>query len=167
MVVFLILILIFALFITYLLLNAKKTTESYNNYQPFRGRAPDGPPGCCGNLDWYMGSENTHNIAPGKIKIVVAKNWRNTSAISKKICQDSIARLTNVNRRGWSQRIIQLFAQMKGMHMNHRQIANASIRRIIARSAMGRLILDTDLALHNREEARFPLPYTNKSLAIF
>lgn len=31
---------------------------------------------------------------------------------------------------------------------------------------MGRLILDTDLALHNREEARFPLPYTNKSLAI-
>ena len=56
MVVFLILILIFALFMTYLLLNAKKTTESYNNYQPFRGRAPDGPPGCCGNLDWYMGT---------------------------------------------------------------------------------------------------------------
>ena len=52
MVVFLILVLIFALFITFLLLNIKKTTESYNNYQPFRGRAPDGPPGCCGNLDW-------------------------------------------------------------------------------------------------------------------
>jgi hypothetical protein len=60
MVVFLILILIFALFITYLILNAKKTSESYTNYdayKPFRGRAPNAPPGCCGNLDWYLGTE--------------------------------------------------------------------------------------------------------------
>jgi hypothetical protein len=66
MVVFLILILIFALFITYILLNAKKTTESYNNYQPYRGRAPNGPPGCCGNLDWYMGSEKYTQYCAGK-----------------------------------------------------------------------------------------------------
>ena len=66
MVVFLILILIFALFITYILLNAKKTTESYNNYQPYRGRAPNGPPGCCGNLDWYMGSEKYAQYCSGK-----------------------------------------------------------------------------------------------------
>lgn len=60
MVVFLILILIFALFMTYLILNAKKTSESYTNYdpyKPFRGRAPNAPPGCCGNLDWYLGTE--------------------------------------------------------------------------------------------------------------
>ena len=57
MVVFLILILIFALFMTYLILNAKKSTESYTNYnpyKPFRGRAPNAPPGCCGNLDWCI-----------------------------------------------------------------------------------------------------------------
>jgi hypothetical protein len=78
MVVFLILILIFALFITFLLLNAKKTTESYGNFQP-----------------------NTHNIAPGKKEAVaVAKNWRNTLAISRKICRGSSDRLANANRKG-------------------------------------------------------------------
>ncbi len=66
MVVFLILILIFALFITYLLLNAKKTTESYDNFQPFRGRAPDGPPSCCGNLDWYLGDQKYAQYCSGK-----------------------------------------------------------------------------------------------------
>jgi len=66
MVVFLILILIFALFITFLLLNSKKTTESYNNYQPFRGRAPNGPPDCCGNLDWYLGDEKYAQYCSGK-----------------------------------------------------------------------------------------------------
>ncbi len=66
MVVFLILILIFALFITFLLLNGKKTTESYNNYQPFRGRAPNAPPGCCGNLDWYLGDEKYAQYCSGK-----------------------------------------------------------------------------------------------------
>ena len=66
MVVFLIIILIFALFITYLLLNVKKTTESYGNFQPFRGRAPNGPPSCCGNLDWYLGDEKYAQYCAGK-----------------------------------------------------------------------------------------------------
>ena len=66
MVVFLIIILIFALFITYLLLNTKKTTESYGNFQPFRGRAPNGPPSCCGNLDWYLGDEKYAQYCSGK-----------------------------------------------------------------------------------------------------
>jgi hypothetical protein len=47
-------------------LNAKKTTESYNNYQPFRGRAPNGPPGCCGNLDWYLGDQKYAQYCAGK-----------------------------------------------------------------------------------------------------
>ena len=47
-------------------MNAKKTTESYNNYQPFRGRAPNDSPGCCGNLDWYMGSEKYAQYCAGK-----------------------------------------------------------------------------------------------------
>lgn len=62
MVVFLLLILIFALFITFLLLNIKKTTESYNNYKPFFGRAPNTEQSCCGNLDWYLGSEKYNQL---------------------------------------------------------------------------------------------------------
>lgn len=66
MVVFLILILIFSLFIIYIVLDVKKTSESYDNYQAFRGRAPDGPPGCCGNLDWYMGTQKYNEYCAGK-----------------------------------------------------------------------------------------------------
>jgi hypothetical protein len=68
MVVFLILILIFSLFITFLILNRKKITESYNNYnyKPFGGRPPDASPSCCGNLDWYLGSEKYNQYCAGK-----------------------------------------------------------------------------------------------------
>jgi hypothetical protein len=66
MVVFLILVLIFSLFITYLVLNAKTTTESYDNYQPYRGRAPNAPPSCCGNLDWYLGDKKYQEYCSGK-----------------------------------------------------------------------------------------------------
>jgi hypothetical protein len=47
--------------------------------------------------------KNMHNIVLGKRDVVVAKvakNWRNTSAISRKICPGSIAKLANANRRG-------------------------------------------------------------------
>jgi hypothetical protein len=66
MVVFLLLILIFALFITFLILNKNKVNESYGNYKPFRGRAPDAPPSCCGNLDWYLGSKKYNEYCSGK-----------------------------------------------------------------------------------------------------
>jgi hypothetical protein len=67
MVVFLILILIFALFITYLVMGMKKTTEKYDNYyKPFGGRPPNAPPSCCGNLDWYMGEKKYQEYCAGK-----------------------------------------------------------------------------------------------------
>jgi hypothetical protein len=66
MVLFLILILIFALFITYLFMGKKKITESYNNYRTFGGRPPNEPPKCCGNLDWYMGEKKYQEYCAGK-----------------------------------------------------------------------------------------------------
>jgi hypothetical protein len=44
--------------------------------------------------------KNMHNIVPGKRDAVAVKNWRSTSAISKKICPGLIDKLANANRRG-------------------------------------------------------------------
>ena len=60
MVIFLILILIFSLFITYIILDAKKTKENYTG----RGRDPNSPPKCCGNIDWYLGEKKYNEYCP-------------------------------------------------------------------------------------------------------
>jgi hypothetical protein len=71
-------------------------------------------------------------IILGKKGAAVELNCRNTSEISKKICQDSSKRLANANRKGRNLYIIRRFA-LKGLHTNYLRIVNALIRKKIIR----------------------------------
>jgi len=71
MVLFLLIILIFALVITFVILEAKPK-ENYVNYNqpknyPFGSKDPNNCPTCCGNIDWYLGPKLYQKYCPGDV----------------------------------------------------------------------------------------------------
>lgn len=70
MVLFLLILLIFSLVITFVILEAKpKNKENFVAYDkpkiyPFGGREPDNCPECCGNIDWYLGPKLYKEYCP-------------------------------------------------------------------------------------------------------
>lgn len=73
MVLFLLILLIFSLVITFVILEAKpKNKESFVAYNkpkiyPFGGREPNSCPTCCGNIDWYLGPKLYKDYCPGDV----------------------------------------------------------------------------------------------------
>jgi len=73
MVLFLLIVLIFALVITFVILEAKpKNKENYVNYNqpknyPFGSKDPNNCPTCCGNIDWYLGPKLYNKYCPGDV----------------------------------------------------------------------------------------------------
>jgi len=68
---------IISLLIVLLFFVLKKSKETFT-FDPYNGRNPNGPPLCCGNLDWYLGDK--YKAYCGNVKPTAFQNTRTVEA---------------------------------------------------------------------------------------